>query len=104
MTTTSTPTTPPWNRWGSYTASLWITIEDQEGNELARTDVPYDIGSAYWSVARLEWGDLTLPLHAVIVTRSGEIDAGVTSITCHVYGELDPLPTLGSSEGSATRP
>ena len=118
------PDNPPANRWGSYTATLRITIEDQNGRLLYQIGRTYDVGDWYWSVARLEAGDLTQPLHTALWLEpwrpfihnaiglliedlsynSGPIDAGVTSITCRVYGALDLLPTLGSSEGSATRP
>ena len=114
---------PPSNRWGPYTASLRLTIEDQAGRLLYRIGRTYDIATWYWAVARIEHGDLSLPLHTDLYlepqqpfTHSdgiliegvpfsiGPLPDDVTAITCRVYGTLDRLPSLGPAESETTRP
>ena len=87
----------PGNEWGYYTATLWLTIEDQDGNEIVRyanlNAVIGAVGTApYFHARHFETYDFGAGLR-YRYKPSHVVDESVTGITCRAGGHFNPLPS-----------
>ena len=92
----------PRNQWGYYTATLWLIIEDQDGNELVRYVDPSAVIGSVANTRNILAGHYDYNYGAYRYKPSHVVDESVTGITCHAGGHFNPVPAQDPETG-ATR-